>query len=153
MTETPQNAGERIVVGVDGSEPSILALREAARLAETLGASVEAVTVWQEVYGLEMGWPVEWDPEDNAGKILATALERAFGDAAPAGLRSKVRRGQPARELIAESKGARMLVVGSRGHGGFAGLLLGSVSSACAEHAECPVLVVHHRHAQPAEAQ
>ena len=47
--------------------------------------------------------------------------------------------------LIDESISAEMLVLGSRGHGGFAGLLLGSVSSACAEHAHCPVLVVHGR--------
>jgi nucleotide-binding universal stress UspA family protein len=51
--------------------------------------------------------------------------------------------------LLDVSTGAQMLVVGSHGHGGFAGLLLGSVSAACAEHARCPVLVVHDRLAAP----
>jgi nucleotide-binding universal stress UspA family protein len=66
-----------------------------------------------------------------------------FGGDRPAGLVTRVEQGGAARILIDVSQGANLLVVGSRGHGGFAGLLLGSVSSACAEHAACPVLVVH----------
>jgi nucleotide-binding universal stress UspA family protein len=66
-----------------------------------------------------------------------------FGGRRPPGLRTDVREGNAARVLLEASEGARMLVVGSRGHGGFAGLLLGSVSAACAEHASCPVLVLH----------
>ncbi|MDD0857766.1 universal stress protein [Arthrobacter alpinus] len=63
--------------------------------------------------------------------------------ATPEGFSGVCVRGTPARVLMEHSKSAQMLIVGSRGHGGFAGMLLGSVSSACAEHAGCPVLVVH----------
>jgi nucleotide-binding universal stress UspA family protein len=58
-------------------------------------------------------------------------------------LSTKTLHGPPARTLIEESRNAFMLVLGSRGHGGFAGLLLGSVSTACAQHAHCPVLIMH----------
>jgi len=55
----------------------------------------------------------------------------------------RVVEGRPAAVLVDESQGADLLVVGSRGHGGFAGLLLGSVSQQCAHHAACPVVIVH----------
>lgn len=77
------------------------------------------------------------------GRIATQAAETVFGRHPPDWYSSVIREGLPARQLLNESEGAEMLVVGSRGLGGFAGLLLGSVRSACAEHAKCPVLVVH----------
>lgn len=134
----------RIVVGVDGSAPSKAALRWAARIAATTGATVEAIAVWQfpEAYG----WPVVmegWRPDVDAEKLLQQTLDEVFGAQRPTGLQAVVTQGRARDVLLSASAGAEMLVVGSRGHGGFAGLLLGSVSAACAEHAHCPVLVVH----------
>ena len=132
----------RIVVGVDGSEASKLALQWAVRIASTTGATIEAVNVWD--MAVSYGWAIaaeDWNPEADAAKVLAEAVDEVLDR--PPGLRTVIRRGNAARVLLDESKGAQMLVVGSRGHGGFAGLLLGSTSANCAEHAGCPVLVVH----------
>lgn len=134
----------RIVVGVDGSEQSQLALSWAARISTTTGASIDAVKAWH--FPASSGWgyvPDAWNPETDATECLTGSVDEAFGADRPPGLRLLVREGLPAKVLLDESKGATMLIVGSRGHGGFAGLLLGSVSSSCAEHATCPVLVVH----------
>ncbi len=87
--------------------------------------------------------PADWDPSGDAEKFLAATVDEVFGAHRPQGLRLTVREGNAAKVLLEASGDARMLVVGSRGHGGFAGLLLGSVSAACAEHAICPVLVLH----------
>ena len=139
----------RIVVGVDGSEPSKHALRWAHFLAVATSATVEAVMCWRpftEWGPMGTGWaaiPGNWNPEQDAGKELTATVDEVFGEHRPPGLLTTVREGNPAKVLLEVSAGARMLVVGSRGHGGFAGLLLGSVSSACAEHAVCPVLVLH----------
>lgn len=142
MSEQAEASG-RIVVGVDGSPSSIAALRWAARIAGATGACIEATTAWD--YPPTYGAPVDptWRPDLDARAILDGALEAVFGDHRPEGLDAVVIHGQARVVLLNASKGAQMLVVGSRGHGGFAGLLLGSVSSACAEHAHCPVLVVH----------
>ena len=138
------NAGAReIVVGIDGSPQSILALRWATTLAPTLGATIVGVAAWQ----LESAYGAPrrtggWDPKVIADEGIAKALTEAFGGNPPAGLTTESYRGQPTKVLLERSKSAAMLILGSRGYGGFKGLLLGSVSTACAAHAECPVLVV-----------
>ena len=135
----------RIVVGVDGSESSIHALEWAERLGSGIGAEIDALTTWEypTKYGVSAGLPLEWNPADDAAQILATALKSAFGDDEPDGIRSVILEGHPAKLLLDASVDAEMLVVGSRGHGGFVGLLIGATSAYCAEHAQCPVVVVH----------
>lgn len=133
----------RIVVGVDGSTASINALKEGAQLAAELGGVVEAVAAWEKpnkhasyaALGIEHF-------EDGARKILQDALFQAFGDAVPASVSARLVQGQAAHALAAAAQGARMLVVGRRGHGGLRGLLLGSVSTAVVQQSPVPVLVV-----------
>lgn len=146
-TEQPES---RVVVGVDGSESSRQALRWAAFLATATSSTVQAVTAWQPLSanGWAVGYatvavPDYWDPAADAEKVLVETVDQVFGADRPPLLETVVREGTAARVLLELSADARMLVVGSRGHGGFAGLLLGSVSSNCAEHAVCPVFVVH----------
>jgi nucleotide-binding universal stress UspA family protein len=144
METTPTHPDSaRIVVGVDGSDASIDALRRGARMAEALGVRLEAITVWQ--YPLEFGGYVtaEWSPETDARSVLDEAAQEVFGATVPDWFVPVVCEGSTAQVLIDASRGAEMLIVGSRGHGGFVGLLLGSVSSRCAEYSHCPVLVVH----------
>lgn len=139
--------GGRIVVGVDGSEPSKQALRWAAFIASTTGASIDAVASWR-LNAFAAGpalieRPVEWDRTKEITQMLAATLTDVFADNPPTELNSIVQEGVAAKVLIEASEGARMLLVGSRGHGGFVGLMLGSVSTACAAHASCPVMVIH----------
>ncbi len=143
MDEETIQKGSRIVVGVDGSPESVMALKWAHKLAHALDATITAVTAWhvETVFGSYV--IPDWDPDANARQILKDAVQEAFGGNPPEGFTGVCIRGTPAKVLMEDSKSAQMLIVGSRGHGGFAGMLLGSVSSACAEHAGCPVLVVH----------
>jgi nucleotide-binding universal stress UspA family protein len=132
----------RIVVGVDGSEPSRLALQWGAFLAASVGTTVDAVIAWQ--LPVTYGWTApQWDPCAEMTAVLNESVHAVFGDRPPVPIRAQAREGGAARVLIEASHGAHMLVVGSRGHGGFVGLLIGSVSAIVAEHAACPVLVVH----------
>ena len=151
MIGDPSAGAGRIVVGVDGSPSSAQALRWGANLAEMMGARLEAVTSWDfpASYGFA-SVPSDWDPAGDMRKVLDETVRAVFGDRPPAGLQRKVREGGAAKVLIEASQGAIMLVVGSRGHGGFAGLLLGSVSANVAEHAPCPVLVIHGDQPPPA---
>jgi nucleotide-binding universal stress UspA family protein len=143
--ELPTPASRRVVVGVDGSDPSQRALRWAAFLARSLDASMEAVIAWSWRAGVGYGpYPSNWNPANDAQTIIDQTLDVVFGaQHHPADMKVTVLEGYAPRLLLDVSADADMLVVGSRGHGGFAGMLLGSVSAACAEHAECPVMVVH----------
>ncbi len=139
MTEQP-----RIVVGVDGSESSNAALRWAIRQAELTGASVDAVTAWRfpAAYGLAPVTDIGTDFEGIAKGILTEALAEVCTLAPEVVVRPQVAEGHAADVLLRAAHGAGLLVVGSRGHGGFTSALLGSVSLYCVAHAHCPVLVL-----------
>lgn len=143
--EMSEESRGRIVVGIDGSDASHDALRWAVRLAPTLDARIDAIVAWE--FPIMTGWegvtPPPFHPEENAIQILKESLDTVFGPTHPEDVAGRVMRGHASAVLLEASKNAEMLIVGSRGLGGFAGLLLGSVSSSCAEHATCPVLVVH----------
>ena len=136
-------AARRIVVGVDGSEQSKRALRWGARIAAAEDATIVAVTAW---HFPALGWsavPEDFSPKADMEKLLTRTVDEVFGPERPKNMRLQALEGDAARILLVVIHGALMVVVGSRGHGGFAGLLLGSVSMKVAELATCPVLVVH----------
>jgi nucleotide-binding universal stress UspA family protein len=148
MTEstatTPTELTGRIVVGIDGSASSIAALRRGVRIAKALGTSLEAVTSWRYLTSYaSVGGEFMDSPEDDARTIVGDAAKAVFASKVPAWFTATTCEGNADQVLIEQSVGAEMLIVGSRGHGGIAGLLLGSVSALCAERASCPVLVVH----------
>ncbi len=141
---------ERIVVGVDGSDSSRKALAWAYDEAGHHGASLVVVTTWHPP-ALPMTPPYgSVPPEDYGGAPRQEALElldRFTSELVPkdpaVDVRTSVEEGKnPAKTLIERSKEADLVVVGSRGHGGFVGMLLGSVTQHLVAHAECPVVVV-----------
>lgn len=149
MSESSE--GRRIVVGVDESEQSKHALRWAGRLAAWMGAEIDVVSAWYLPVGY--GWgavPLEWSPTVDLEKRISALVDDIFGSERPAPVNIVVREAAPSELLIQRSENAEMVIVGSRGMGGFRGLLLGSVSAKVAEHAKCPVLVVHGDKAVPA---
>jgi nucleotide-binding universal stress UspA family protein len=133
-----------VVVGVDGSSSSKAALRWALDQARLTKARVRAVIAWE--VPPYTGWGVRAHEDFGvaAGKLLGESVEEALGYDPPLDVEvvEVVLPGHPAQVLIDESARAALLIVGSRGHGGFAGTLLGSVSQLCVQHAHCPVLVV-----------
>ena len=144
MNEPGNEERPRIVVGVDGSEGAQNALRWAARQAQYTGATLEVVIGWQ--YPAFYGWapavPDDADYGQIAEQVLTETLDKVFGPDRPARLLTRVVARHPAEALVEASEGAELLVVGNRGHGGFADALLGSVSTYCVHHAHCPVTVI-----------
>ena len=134
-----------VVVGVDGSDSSKAALRWAAQFATITGGRVDVITAWHipSTFAGPGYVPAAFDLSTDYEKVLGDIVDEVFGPQRPSNMRLLVREGSAARVLLDESKDATLLVVGSRGHGGFAGLLLGSVSAKVAEHAACPVLIIH----------
>jgi nucleotide-binding universal stress UspA family protein len=149
MTTKPGREPERrIVVGVDGSKASRDALAWAVVQARLTGAVVEAVTACP--YLNAYGYPLPTRGVDVA-KLAAGTVEHAIAEAADthaAVIRHRVVEGNAPHVLVDASAGADLLVVGSRGHGGFAEALLGSTGEYCVHHATCPVAVI--RDAKPA---
>lgn len=137
-----------VVVGVDSSEGSLAALRWAARYGAATGTPVRAVLVWH--YPTTASAPppghapaeVQQEVEGEEADTLREAIAKAAPDATDAQVHGVVRYGHPAEALIDESSRADLLVVGRRGHGGFLGMHLGSVSQHCVNGAHCPVVVV-----------
>ena len=135
---------ERILVGVDGSEGSHRALAWAMEQAAARPAVVRAVIVWQRTfdYGSQQYWPVDESIAADAGERLAATVANVAGHATAIKVEQSVLEGDPGRILCGQSADADLLVIGSRGLGGFAGLILGSVSTKCAHHSQCPVVIV-----------
>ncbi len=138
----------RVVVGVDGSPSSREALRWAARQAALTGGTVPALTSWDyPQYHGALGWlpPSSGDEEAleaRAREDLTRCVGETLGADLSVDVRTEVLYGTPAGVLLRAARDASLLVVGSRGLGGFAGLLLGSVAQHCVQHAACPVVVV-----------
>lgn len=142
---------DSIVVGHDGSTGADNALAAAVELAEQLSAPVAVVRAWGIATAprppdWEFGYVCSFDEYSAAVRDELIQDARAvIGTFQIVPVTYHAVRGVPSTILIAISRNARMLVVGTRGRGSLAGLLLGSVSEQCVRHAACPVLVVRPR--------
>lgn len=137
----------RIVVGIDGSKSGDEALRFALEEARLRGAALRIITVWSTPSAAYAGMAHVptfdlREAEEQAANERLAAARALVGDAAGIEVETVAVEGQVARALVAEAEGAELLVVGSRGHGGFTSLLLGSVSQQVAHHAQVPLAIV-----------
>jgi nucleotide-binding universal stress UspA family protein len=139
---------EKILVGVDGSPSSRAALAWAAREAALTGAPLTAVTTWfyPTSYGYPLGCPEDFNPADDARSILEGSVSEVLGTHPSIAITTEIVEGHPSAVLVEESKTATLVVVGCRGHGEFAGMLLGSVSEFLSTHAHCPVVIMRGGH-------
>jgi nucleotide-binding universal stress UspA family protein len=147
----------RIVVGVDGSPPSITALRWGAAEAQLRQATLVALHAWTFVVPAPTAEPglIGAPPADFAGSLeafreaaeaeLREAIEKAFKDGPPLEIEQLLVEESAGEALVAAGEDADLLVVGSSGKSGLASVLLGSVSKHAITHASCPVCVVRER--------
>ena len=140
-----------IVVGVDHSEGAKEALRFAFEEAKLHQARLRVVHAWQYAYagglGFEGGFYAPMadisELRDAAERALEQTLRESLPDTDAVEIEQRLVEGPAATVLVDQSRDADLLVVGSRGRGGFAELLLGSVSHQVSHHAACPVVIVH----------
>ena len=144
-------SGQRIVVGIDGSETARQALAWAGEEAKLRSAELEVVLVWSYPYyvdpmggSLVMPSMVEATEQRERATLDAEILA-VLGEKPPMRVTRTARCGSTAPELLDAAKGAVLLVVGSRGRGGFMSMVLGSTSMHCVQHSPCPVVVIPHR--------
>lgn len=138
----------RVVVGVDASEESKAALRWAVEEARLRGADVVALHVWTypPLDGPGVAPPAFVIPFDElqreAEELVDAVVSEVVSDEGDVTVRPVAVEGLPSQALLSSCDADDLLVLGSRGHGGFAGLLLGSVGQQCAHHAPCPVVLI-----------
>jgi nucleotide-binding universal stress UspA family protein len=138
----------RIVVGIDGSSDSLRALEWAVREAAKRQAPLTVITVYRTVvtfWGGAADLPLDGSDADRARGDAREATHKALalaGGERPESVTVEAVNGLPGDELISASENADLIVVGARGTGGFARLLLGSVAVQVAHHAHCPVVIV-----------
>ena len=138
-----------IIAAVDGSENNRAALHWAYDEATHHSASLTVVTTWHSPvlpmsppYGSVPDKDYENQPKTSALEVLDSLVAELEPRSPEVDVRTSIEEGSPAKVLIERSKGCDLMVVGSRGRGGFAGMLLGSVSQHLVAHAHCPVVVV-----------
>jgi nucleotide-binding universal stress UspA family protein len=141
------SAWKTVVVGVDGSPNSRKALTWAAAEAAEHGAELIVLNVWEHTLlppagSLSVSEHYVPDSSQRTAEDLVKEIKEELGENPAVVVQPIVKQGSPAKVLIDESKDADLLVVGTRGHGGFRGLVLGSVSQHVAGYAKCPVAVV-----------
>ncbi|EIV90791.1 universal stress protein [Frankia sp. QA3] len=164
-TAEDDDSGRPVLVGVDGSAASLAALRWAAEQAALHAAPLRVVHAWQPAPLLHPGHRGARDRaalEQAAHAVLDDCVTRGLANRGPTNrglansglanrgpadrtdvsLDTRLALGGPAQSLLAAAADARLLVLGARGHGGFTGLLLGSVAHQCVHHARCPVAVI-----------
>jgi nucleotide-binding universal stress UspA family protein len=157
MTESPTETGtageadlgaQPVVVGIDGSAGSLVALQWAAEAARLRAVPLHVLFAWGDL-GARLARtarggrePTEADEREAALAVIDEAVREALGPEPGVEIVRVAERGEATPALLEASKTADLLVVGSRGRGGFAGLLLGSVSQHCIHHAHCPVAVI-----------
>jgi len=138
----------RVIVGVDGSEASAEAARWAYDQARLTGSTLVVISAWQGPGSWGMSWgiavpiPTDFDPAADTRAMVDGIVRTLAGGAPTVDIEVRVVEGHPAEVLVEASDHADLLVVASRGHGQFSGMLLGSVSQHCAAHAHCPVVIV-----------
>lgn len=138
---------QTIVVGVDGSPSSRKALAWAAAEAADHGAGLTVINAWEHTLlppagSVSVSERFVPDPSQRTAEDLVQVIKEVLGEDPPVPVQPQVKQGRPAKILIEESVGADLLVVGERGHGGFAGLVMGSVSQHVTAYAKCPVAVI-----------
>ena len=136
----------RIVVGTDGSENSLSAVRWALREATLREVPVDVIHSWHFTPMVDpMGVaiiPPTAEIQASAQQVLAAVMKRIESERRNVHVNEIVAQGSPAGTLLSAARDADLLVVGRRGHGGFVGLLLGSVATQVVHHSPCPVVVV-----------
>lgn len=139
----------KIVVGIDGSEAAKNALRWALEEARLRSAKIVAVHAWEAPPAMPEPGPAPGfdlvgilpEVEEAGERLVKAVVEEVVGDDSDVTVEPVAIQGPAASVLVEAARDADLLVVGSRGHGGFTALLLGSVSQQLAHHAPCPLLI------------